>query len=213
MKTLLLIASACLSLMITEVNGSVVINLDALDLRSGPDGSSPLAPTYTLVLLVVDTAANGLATSGLHYGSSLALGSSINDDLIVARFDCSVGGPGYVSANTEFTGTQGKPLGIMWFPTLTLADTMYIGSLENTVKFGAYTGGSSPNHGDSWAIPIDTGAISLVLATTSSQPGALDPNSSGYAIYPIPEPSACGLVGLGLLGILGMMRRRQKPSR
>ena len=200
MKKLLVIAIASLSL-IAAANANVAINLDASTLLQGGSGSAA-SLSSTLALLVIDNAGNGLTTADLSTGISLALGGIIGgDDIIVARFDMSVGGDGYVSGTTSFTATAGKVLGIYWFNGNTISDTLLTGAGN---KYGSAIN-PSPIAGDAWAVPADGNLSSLVLSTPD------DAESLGYAtgnIVGVPEPSTYMLVGTGLLGLLAIRRRR-----
>jgi len=199
MKKLLVIAIASLGLIALQANADVSVNLDASTLLQGGSGSSA-SLTSTLVLLVVDVSGNGLVTADLTPGISLAIGSSLGtDDLIIGRFDMSVGGAGYVSATTSIVGTAGKVLGIIWLNGNTIGDTTLTGGGN---KYGS-TINTSPVGGDTWSIPADGNLISLVLSTGD------DDVSLGYATHNIiPEPSTYMLVGTGLLGLLAIRRRR-----
>lgn len=209
MKKLLVISLACLSLMAAEANALVSIYLDARDLLEGGMGT-PKVPQVTLVLLVVDTSEDGISTANLPTGIPLTLGASIGDDLIVARFDCSVGDLGYISATTEFSlggsVVQGKPLGIIWLPGNTIGDSTLLATTLG--KYGSYDG--IPHlFGDDWLIPADGNLVHLVLDTS----GDPDPEYFGYATHNvIPEPSTITLMGVGIFGLLGMMRRRRREE-
>lgn len=198
MKKLLVIAVASLSLIAAQSYGAVGIALDASTLLEAGSGSAAIS-TVSLVLLVVDVSGNGVSTADLTVGQDLSLGGTIGDDLIIARFDCQVGGLGYVSGNTQVVGTSGKPLGLIWFSGNTIGDNslvMTTASLYGSLINAAIVGG------DVWTMPSDGADISLVLSTAD------EAASEGFSTHNvIPEPSTYMLVGTGLLGLLALRRR------
>jgi hypothetical protein len=184
-----------------------------------------LAPQSTLALLVVDSGNDGLGT--ISAGDSLIVGSTIGgaDNVIVGRFDCSAPGQdGVLQAYSivSYGGlvVAGKDLALLWFPTLTLANTTAVGGAPygvhedpTGIQAAIDSGSNQDNASVPWVLPTDQGAVwDLNFYTASSAAYGLAygyPDSAGIAnAVVVPEPSTLALAILGLLGVVCITRHR-----
>lgn len=107
----------------------------------------------------------------------------------------------------------GDPLGLLWFPTLTLAST----TIDAGTQYGFYRNGAAVDSTLAWTTPAD-GTDNYLLGfftqdggELSPGPGAANPAAAGNASFTVggvvPEPSR---MMLGLFGILGLAFRRRR---
>jgi len=209
-----MIVALIVSLFNLQAFATVTLNVNGADLALS---NNVLMATSGLIVVVADTSGNGFYTgTSLLPEASVALQYSFlqDDDLIIWRGPLeSSSGPGVFSqglANLIFTNNwgQGDPVALYWFPTLTTAAST-VGALT---WYGMYTtnvaiDGTTPGSGG-WFTPSDGSLITLNFITATE--GGSNPDSRGYAFFQtIPEPSACVLVGMGLLGTW-LLRRRHR---
>src|ERR1043166_7683866 len=106
-----LLAWSCL-----RAQATITLNIDALDLRSGPSGGSALVPTTGLFLLVAST------TDGVFGGPTATSFSSGSDDVILFHGVSGSGSAGWFDQRVNFQPSgnlsAGDPLRLYWFPTL-----------------------------------------------------------------------------------------------
>jgi hypothetical protein len=207
MKKLLVVTIAALSLVAMQARATVSLHIDALDLL---DNSSSLAPLDTVGLFVVDTTGAGFALpTSIASGSSIAVGSFFDDTalkIISATDLTATGTPGdlgidFGPAVYPAGVSAGEKFGIIWLPSQTLADTTLEGGYA-----GIFSDGSG-QYSTAWVLPPD-GSTSGFDMTTVSETGGV-PDADGIAnIIIVPEPSSLALVVVGLLGAVGMIRRR-----
>jgi hypothetical protein len=191
---------------------AVSISIDAEVLKAA-DGS-PMPQSGVVVLTA--------ATNGSFHGpagSSFATG----DELFLASWDLSTWGTdgvfsGFI-ANLSFTGDwdQGDPLGLYWYPSLTLADA----GPGTGIAYGFYTDSAGLDGSDIWKTPDESASLSLRFYTSDASflpanPGTND-SDAGIAslivppggISPTPAvPDAGGTLFLMSLGLAGLVTVR-----
>jgi hypothetical protein len=210
MKKLLVITVAALSLVAMQARASVGLTLGVLDIL---DENGNLAPVNTVGLWVVDTTGAGFALpTSISSGSSIAVGQYFNGGNLqivdVEDILTTTAQPGYDSLT--FNGTYGvgniaatgEKFGIIWLPEQTI---------ENTTLAAGYAGIFSDGVGTysaAWVLPADGANLGYDMTTVSELGGV--PDADGLAsIMIVPEPSSLALVVVGLLGAVGMIRRRR----
>jgi hypothetical protein len=205
MKKLAAFVGAAALLVGVQAHATTTFQVFAADLQLD---NGMLMPTSGLVLLVVDSGANGFTVPAP--GASVGLGATLaGDDVVVGRFDLSSSGtPGLLAGDpavVTYGGaiTTGDALQLYWFPSLTLGSA----SAPGGAKYGKYTDAVGIDGSAAWALPADAGATLDLYFLTASQGGS-NPDTAGRASFTVvPEPTTAMLVGLGLLGVLGIRRR------
>lgn len=201
-------------------DASVSFNVE-VELFNTTAGAGNPAPTTTLWALIADTTGDGFGF--LSDSDPLTVGSLLNtDDKILHRGDLSLNGTdGFLfndptgaltldstTANTTAgTWAPGDPLAVLWFPSLTLADTAYDASSYGILTFG--TDGSS-----AFTTPSDSTSLYL-LRYIGSDTNLGGPNTSaitgsagsGTPTQAVPEPTT--LLLFGLAGLVGVVFRRR----
>lgn len=171
-------------------------------------------PDGSLVQLVVSTAGN--ASFDTPSGSSFVGPSA--DDVVAVSFalnrltaNNTAGAdsrPITLNYETPTNGKQilpGMPMLLRWYPSRGVMDqSPNIGD-----RFGDFRTDTSGVDGSTiaWITPGDGNRESLTFATQSI--GGSQPNSAGNAskIVPVPEPTAVGLIAVGLFAAFGRRRR------
>jgi len=211
MKKLLIATIAAVSLVGMQAIASVSLHIDALDLL---DHTGSLAPLNAVGLWIVDTSGGTSLSPTLTLGENIAVGQTLlgSTDKIIGDNDIntSTATTGYLgldSGGTYGSGVltsvaAGYKFGIIWLVNQSLAVTTavsgYYGEFNDAA--GAYS--------TAWVLPPD-GSTSSYDMTTVSEGGGV-PNSAGIAnLQIIPEPSSIMLVVVGLLGGVGLIRRRR----
>ncbi len=199
---------------------AVTLNIAAADLRTS---SGDLMPVGGLVLLVA-------STTDVSFGAPRADYFVSGDDLILQAWGLQregvfQGAPNLTldlgQANPSFPNlTQGDPLRLYWFPTLTLSAYNPLatgGGSPGEVPYGFYwdpaTTPAPPQNGSaSWVIPADGSTVTLNFFT---QPfGAYDTEVgwANFTVAPVPEASNVifGGLALGLVAFRLVPRLRRK---
>lgn len=217
MKKILVIAVAAVSLVAMQAYANVQINMFAgflYDHAGAPVSSLPTAATG---LILEDMGGLGVPSGQLAPGTSTTVGSVIGGNwLILANADFSVNGTdGLLSLGTGGINTgsfgggvllSGKVIDLMWLPT-----TPSISPVMLAGFYGAITEPTDLSGGDAWVVPPDGSSFSPNLFTTLTGGGDI-PDANTIAngqIGTIPEPSSIALVVLGMLGAVGIIRRRR----
>ena len=212
MKNLPVVAVVAASLVGMQAMAYVGMSISAADLFTS-DGLT-LAPLNTVGLWIVDTSGGTSLSPVLTLGENIALGTTLagTTDKIISVNDInnSTATPGqYADGITLAYGSgigtgvaAGQNFGIIWLVnqslSVTTAEAGYYG--EFTDWPGSY---SNP-----WVTPPNFYTISYDM-TTVSEDGTV-PNSTGIAnLVIVPEPSSIMLVAVGLLGGIGLIRRRR----
>jgi len=223
MKRLLIAvaAVACASLLTMQARATVTINVSAIDAYDNNGTPLPADNTST-VLLVEDENGLGAPTANIAQGTSLTVGSLLfSDYLVIGSWDMSTSGsPGVFGLDSASGLTLGafgsgtltatKQLDLLWFPYLAGpggnvgASTAYQGGY-----YGSIYGGNPANDGsDPWVVPADGSTVGIYILTSNN--GGSTPDASMDATHiVVPEPSSIMLVAVGLLGGLGLIRRRR----
>ena len=222
LKKLLLLLTLSCSAGSLSVAG-VAFQLEGEYLNTSAGAGNP-APTSSLVLLVADTAQDGFGL--FEDGSSTSLGSLLNvDDKVVFAADLSglltpgllfAGTPpltldSITSSTTPDVWSPDDPLGIAWFPSLSLSDT----SLSNNSAYGLLNSGT--NASDAFVTPADgTGGHLLRYLSTEASPSIITgTNGTGAptaaSFTTITEPSSVVLL-LGGIAALNLLRRPRRES-
>jgi hypothetical protein len=182
---------SALTMQIKPSNAAVAINMDAGILRS-PDFT--IAPLGSLIVFVAST------TDGT-FNMPTPTNFVTGDDVVLANLSLNyLNAPGSHSETiiVNFSGNlgPGDPIGIFWYPTLTTSAT----SPGFGTPYGFYQFDT--------VLPGDGGLIDALFATNSFFNGSL-PDIAGVAnLITIPEPTTYGLIGMGLLGLVYLARRK-----
>jgi len=221
MKKVIAIAVAVTSLMAYQAaNAAVIINVTAADLQQTAGSPGTATPLGALAILVADTTGTAVpnnvsSNSLLTVGSNLTLTSAGDTFQILAKWN-STASSGTAGQLTDTTGnipgtTAGNPVYLLWFPALTLSST----TTGPGTKYGEYGGSQATadlagNGSDPWLMPAAGANVSMNVLT---------PDNSGVTPYAaltaslqtpqVPEPSSIALVVLGMVGAVGMIRRRR----
>jgi hypothetical protein len=197
---------------------TITYDLEADSLRT----SAGALASDGVVMLVADT--SGLGNFGpVVSGASFTAGSFLdagNKELVlyqntIANTTATSGAfAAFTSSITPGSGiysalAAGNPLALLWFPTLTAANTQ--AAAGNS--YGIYTGNGNADGSSPWITPSSTSSgYKLYMFTQSSQlaPGTNN-NAIGNAtltVGGVPEPSRVFLAALGL-GMVSLRRRRR----
>ncbi|MFZ2278597.1 MAG: PEP-CTERM sorting domain-containing protein [Prosthecobacter sp.] len=197
---------------------TITFDLEADSLRTS---GGALAPDG-IVMLVADT--SGLGNFGAVVpGASFTAGSFLdagNTELVLYQntIAATTGAAGafaaFTSSITPGSGiysalTSGDPLALLWFPTLTAANTQ--AAAGNS--YGIYTGNGNADGSSAWVTPSSTSSgYKLYMFTQSAQLATgTNANSIGNAtltVAGVPEPSRVILAAFGL-GLISLRRRRR----
>lgn len=174
-----------------------------------------------VVMLVADT--SGLGNFGaVQAGASFTAGSFLDaaskelvlySNTISATTGTAGAFAAFTSSITPGSGiysalASGNPLALLWFPTLTAANTT--ASAGNS--YGIYTGNGNADGSSAWVTPSSTSSgYKLYMFTQSAQLATgTNANSIGNAtltVGAVPEPSRAIFAALGL-GMILLRRRR-----
>jgi len=197
---------------------TITFDIQADTLRTSGGTAAPDG----IVMLVADT--SGLGTFGaVKTGASFSAGSFLdagNKELVLYKNTIQAT-TGTAGAFSGFTGSitpgtgiysslaSGNPLALLWFPTLTAANTQ----ASSGNSYGIYTGNGIANGSSTWVTPASSSTgYKLYMFTQSAQIATgTNPNSIGNATLTVgaaPEPSRAILAALGL-GLITLRRRRR----
>jgi len=212
MKKLLIAAIAALSLVGMQAMASVSIDLSAADIL---DNASNLAPLNTVGLWIVDTSGGASLSPSLSLGENIAVGATLTgttDKILVAadinNTTSTIGSIDLAVVNSPYPAgfASGQKFAIIWLVNQALSVTT-----AQAGYFGEFYDSNAANDsqdGDAWVLPPDGTTTSFDMTTASESGNIL--NSAGIAsLQIIPEPSSIMLVVMGLLGGMGLIRRRR----
>jgi hypothetical protein len=201
MKKILLLAVLALALPMAMFAGSSVDYTNSGGTLSG--SSSGLSLSGSVLIAV-----NGLNGGGLITGSDLgsvsfATGALSTGSLQMGGtfaaggwFTISGNGSNGVPSGTLFTGSFSGP--VTW-TLVTLANGTHNYTLTGSVS--GWTGSGAAEQGVTVQLTINTGRGYFNGSTTIS---------SGDTNIVVPEPGSLGLLGTGLIGLAGVVRRKLK---
>lgn len=181
-------------------------------------------------VIVVDTLNDGFPQASDFFEKNLGATSFGTDNVVIGVLtaaDSGLGGRGqlingYSGAvnGLELTGgiTSGKRIGLYFFPSVTSTTAslngqsygFYAGNSPTAVPTGSDTGFTIPNDGANVNVFAYSPAA-LVDAGFETNP-LVDPTQANFTAnltVPIPEPSTYALMGLGLV-VVGLIARRKK---
>jgi len=212
MKKLLIAAIVAGSLIGMQAMAAVSLFLGAGNLYES-DGVT-FAPLNTVGLWIVDTSGGTSLTPTLTLGESIALGATLagTSDKIIDVEDANNSNFGVGGINFGFSGAYGSGLGaglasgqkfgIIWLINQSLSQTTTVAGQYG--EFSDYAGAYS----NPWILPADPTPLASYDMTTTANGGSV-PESAGIAnLTIVPEPSSIMLVVVGLLGGIGLIRRR-----
>jgi hypothetical protein len=186
----------------SKLSATVTLNLSIGQLKDA-GGVNPV-PEGTLLVLVADTNQDGFTTIT---PNSFAL----NDDVIIATISLDSDTVGIynlfgvhqqsIILSLSNNLGAGDPLALYWFPTLTISAT----APGLGTPYGMYAGDPL------WVMPSDGATVDLDFITQFV--GGSLPDNLGFANFTvIPEPSTYALIGLGLLGLIFIARRKTQAQ-
>jgi hypothetical protein len=153
-------------------------------------------PTLTLTAGQVDTVGTLIG------GNWLVIGSADFSSLATDGYDAMGTGSLLLGSLGSGTIAAGKAIDFMWIPGSTpgVLSGGYYGSITETTDLSG---------GDAWVVPPDGSIYSPALYTLASTAGDIpDANTIANNLI-VPEPSSMALVVVGLLGAIGLIRRRR----
>ncbi len=201
------------------VYGTVAINFNADMLRNSL--GSPVSTT-SLALLVADTSGAGFggilnASALINQYSTITSTTTGSNLMVLWRSDFSAFGTnGIVSfAATPLTlqgsWVAGDKLAIVWFPTLTLANT----SLAGGTSYGLITNSNwvTPTNGGTTPIPYQVISTTNNGAFTSNANTSNLTNAQTNATFTVvPEPGSLSLLLLGGCGLFAARRYLKRKA-
>jgi len=202
MKKILLLAVLALALPTAMFAGSSIDFTNSGGILSGSSAGLSLSGS---VLIAV----NGLNGGGLITGSNLGsvsftTGALLSGSLqkggtfagVGSSFTVIGNGSNGVPNGTLFTGSFSGP--VTW-TMVKLANGTHNYTLTGTIS--GWTGSGAPTQGATVQLTINTGKGFFSGRTRIS---------SGDTSIVVPEPGSLGLLGTGLLGLAGLVRRKDK---
>lgn len=208
MKRIAIFVVACLVSL--TARASVTLNLQAFELKLE---SGQAMPTSGIVLLVASTTDMTFSfQSDMNNNlASLSQGSFLSgDDLILFKWNLTLNNtPGFLLDTTgslDLSGNWGAndPLQLYWFPTLALNSP----TAGSDTQFGQYRTDQALDGSDTgWFTPADSSTIALNLFTMDR--GGQSGIDGRATFHTIPEPSTMALVGVGMLSLVALRRRRR----
>ena len=203
MKKILLLAILALALPAAMFAGSSVDYTNSGGTLSG--SSSGLSLSGSVLIAV-----NGLNGGGLITGANL--GSLSFSTGALTSGSLQKGGTFAGGAGSWFTiignGSNGIPSGVLFTGTFDGPVTWTLVTLANgthnytlTGSVSGWTGSGAPTNGATVQLTINTGKGFFNGSTTIS---------SGDTNIEAPEPGSLGLLGTGLIGLAGVVRRKMK---
>ena len=209
MKKLIAITAAIATLVTMKANATVTVALDALDVLNA---ASALAPQGTVGLMIVDKSGDGITNGPLTAGGSIANGQTFggSDNVIVGNI--TIAGTSAQDGWLAWSAAWAIPSGVSGASRIAIVWLPDQAGNQSTLAAGAYGwfSDASGTYSTAWVVPADGATVTYDMTTVSE--GGSVPDAFGVAnhtINAIPEPSTVALVGLGLVGMVGMIRRRR----
>ncbi|MEO7101152.1 MAG: PEP-CTERM sorting domain-containing protein [Luteolibacter sp.] len=181
---------------------AVTINLTGGIFASNDGVHSPLA-NGQLIQLIASRSDSDFSTptaASFVSGDDVVIGSGMVDSSIL-----SVNGSAQFSILVDFASFPGlgagDPLLLRWFDINAAESAPGTGA-----AYGEFRTDSSVDGGDPWLMIGDGGGL-ITLTLASESAGGSQPDSAGYTLLAVPEPSSSAIL-LGALGAVAFRRRR-----
>jgi hypothetical protein len=202
MKKILLLLALALALPLAAFAGNSVDFTNSGGTLSGT--SSGLSLTGSTLIAV-----NGFNGGGLITGSNL--GSFTFNTGALASGSLQMGGVFAGGGNFTITGngSNGLPNGVIFSGTFSSA-TWTLVTLANGTHNYTLTGVLTGSFGSGYSTNGVT--VQLTVNTGKGYFNGSTRISSGDTTVTVPEPGSLGLLGTGLLGLAGVIRRKMKVS-